>query len=246
VCDSRTTPAAQGWLGWPDLPSARAGEAAGEWTDLTWPFSPEVPRLASFPRPRIERIMAMPEQPFNVSELHTVVHMGTHVDAPRHFVLDGPALDEIPLDRLVGRGVVWRIEKPPLGLVDVPDLAAMQPRLEPGDILALDTGAQARAGTKAYDEHPSLSVEAARWLVEQRVKLVAVDVATPELALAARPAGFDWPIHRLLLGSGVLIAEQVTNLGTLAGRRAEFAFCPIPIVGSDGAPARVLARPIAG
>jgi len=40
----------------------------------------------------------------------------------------------------------------------------------------------------------------------------------------------------------VLIAEQVTNAGSLAGRRAEFLFLPINIVGSDGAPARVLGR----
>ena len=213
--------------------------------DLTWPFSPAAPRLAVFPPPRVERIMAMPEQPLNVSELHTVVHIGTHVDSPRHFVIDGPACEDIPLDRLLGRGVVWRIEKPPLGAIVPADLEAMRPRLEPGDILAIDTGAQARVGTDAYDRHPSLSVEATHWLIEQQLKLLAVDVPTPEVALAARPADFDYPVHRLLLGSGVLIAEQVTNLGALADSRVEFMFCPISIVGTDGAPARVLARRIA-
>ncbi len=245
MCDSALDSSTERWRGWPSLPSADAGQPAGEWMDLTWPFSPAAPRLAVFPPPRVERIMAMPEHPLNVSELHTVVHIGTHVDSPRHFVIDGPACEDIPLDRLLGRGVVWRIEKPPLGAVEPADLEAMRPRLEPGDILAIDTGAQARFGTDAYDRHPSLSVDATSWLIEQQVKLVAVDVPTPEVALAARSADFDYPVHRLLLGSGVLIAEQVTNLGLLADSRVEFMFCPINIVGSDGAPARVLARRIA-
>ena len=89
-------------------------------------------------------------------------------------------------------------------------------------------------------------MEAARWLLEQQVKLIAVDVPTPEVALPARSADFDYPVHRLLLGSGVLIAEQVTNLGSLAGGSVEFMFYAISIVGSDGAPARVLARRISG
>jgi arylformamidase len=246
MCDSGLGSPAERWRGWPSLPPAAAGEPAGDWTDLSWSLSPEAPRLAVFPAPRVERIMAMPEQPLNVSELHTVVHIGTHVDSPRHFVIDGPAFEEIPLDRLIGRGVVWRIEKPPLGVIEPADLEAARPQLEPGDILAVDTGAQARFGTEAYDRHPSLSVEAARWLLEQRVKLIAVDVPTPEVALPARSADFDYPVHRLVLGSGVLIAEQVTNLGSLAGGSVEFMFCPISIVGSDGAPARVLARRISG
>jgi kynurenine formamidase len=67
---------------------------------------------------------------------------------------------------------------------------------------------------------------------------------TPELPLHLRPPGFDWPVHHTLLRDGVLIAEQVTNTRSLAGQRAEFLFLPLNIVGSDGAPARVLARPI--
>ena len=50
---------------------------------------------------------------------------------------------------------------------------------------------------------------------------------------------------RILLADGVPIAEQVTNLESLAGRRAEFMFFPLNIADCDGAPARVLARALA-
>ena len=112
------------------------------------------------------------------------------------------------------------------------------------NLLFIDTGAAARVGTSDYDRHGSLSVAAAVWLVERKLKLVAVDMPTPDVAIDRRPESFVWPVHRALLAYGVLIAEQVTNLETLAGRRAEFMFFPLNIADCDGAPARVLARAI--
>lgn len=245
MCDSDQSKPGTGWRGWMDLPAPRPSAPAGDWIDLTWPLSPNVPRIASFPPPRLTRIASIPERPLNITELQMIVHTGTHVDSPRHFYSDGPAFQDIPLERLMGQGVVWRMQLPAYGLIEPADLERMRPRLEAGDILALDTGAAARVGTPDYDRHGSLGLAAAHWLVERKVKLLALDTPTPDLALDQRPEGFIWPVHRALLAAGVLIAEQVTNLGALAGGRAEFMFCPLNIADCDGAPARVLARPLA-
>jgi kynurenine formamidase len=242
MCDSEHGKIGTGWRGWMDLPAPRPSKPAGDWVDLTWPLSPTVPRIGLFAPPRIERISSIPERPINVTEMQMVVHIGTHLDAPRHFYNDGPGFDEIPLERLIGPGVVWRLDLPPYGVIEPADFERMRPALEPGDIVALDTGAAARAGTPDYERHASLSAAAAQWLVKRKIKLLAVDMPTPDAALEKRPAGFNWPAHRALLSNGVLIAEQVTNLGALAGKRVEFMFCPLNIVSSDGAPARVLAR----
>ena len=244
MCDAHSGKAEGGWRGWMELPAPRASRPVGDWIDLTWPLSPAVPRIASFPPPRLSRIASIPERPLNITELQMIVHTGTHVDSPRHFYNDGPAFQDIPLARLMGQGVVWRIDTPLHGLIEPDDLARMRPALGPGDILALDTGATERVGTPDYDRHASLSVAAAQWLVERRVKLLAVDMPTPDIAIDRRPEGFIWPVHRVLLADGVLIAEQVTNLRALAGKRAEFLFLPLNIADCDGAPARVLARPI--
>ena len=112
-------------------------------------------------------------------------------------------------------------------------------------IVAIHTGWGAKWGTPDWDRQPCLSVEAARWLLERRVKLLAVDTCTPDVPLDRRPPDFNWPVHRTLLAHGILIAEQLANLGALSGQRVEFLFGPLPIAGSDGSPARVLARPIA-
>jgi kynurenine formamidase len=67
-----------------------------------------------------------------------------------------------------------------------------------------------------------LSVAAAEWLLERQIKLVAVDMPTPELPLHLRSPGVDWPVHHTLPRDGVLIAEQVTNARSLAGAARRF------------------------
>jgi kynurenine formamidase len=244
MCDSPAKNGYRGWQGWLPLPGARLEASCGDWVDLTYPLSPDVPRVASFPAPVFTRIAEMPQRPLNVTRMDTVVHIGTHLDAPRHFFLDGPSMEEIPLDRVMGRGVVIRIEKPAYGVIDAGDLERASPHIEPGDIVAVDTGWGGRWGTREWDQQPCFSVEAARWLLDRRVKLLAVDTPTPDLPLDRRAPDFTWPVHRTLLGHGILIAEQLANLGSLSGKRVEFMFGPLPIAGSDGSPARVLARAV--
>jgi arylformamidase len=246
MCDGPTGNGVNGWLGWPSLTAPELHPVLGDWVDLTYPLSPDVPRhVGSHAAPTFTRVAEMPAQPLNITRMEMVVHVGTHVDAPRHFLLDGPAMEAVPLDRLMGPGVVARLDQPPDGVIEAGDLARATPRIEPGDIVAIATGWAERWGTPAWDHQPSLSLAAAQWLVEQRVKLLAVDTPTPDLPLDRRPPDFAWPIHHLLLGHGTLIAEQLANLRALSGQRVEFLFAPMPIVGSDGSPARVLARPVA-
>jgi kynurenine formamidase len=242
MCDTPDVEAGTGWRGWNTSDGSPPSGAAGDWIDLTWPLTADVPRLASFPPPTIGRFASLPEQPFNVTELSMVVHVGTHVDSPRHFFTDGPALEDVPLGRLMGTGVVWQLDAPLEATIEPEDLARMRPALEPGDILLLDTGAASYVGSSDYHRHPSLSTRSAEWLVDRQVKLLGTDASTPELPIPLRPPGFDFPVHHTLLGDGVLIAEQVANLGALAGHRVELVFLPLNIVGSDGAPARVLGR----
>jgi len=249
MCD-RDCSRGKGWRGWRTLPDASrelardAGGDMGRWVDLSHPLDERTPRLASFPVPRFERIRSMPEDQLNLTRMEMIVHVGTHVDSPRHFFTDGPAFEEIPLSRLSGPGLVWPVRVAPGQDVGPEHLAGAAGALRPGDILIIDTGSHRAVGTPAYEDHPALSVAAARWIVDHDVKLVGVDTPTPDAPVKRRAADFDYPVHRLLLGNGVLIAEQLTNLGALSGRRVEVVCSALNIAGSDGAPARILARSI--
>jgi len=238
------------WQGWRELPPPRAAGGPGDgqvsgWLELSHPLRATLSRISFFPEARFTRIMSQPRDPLNLTEIQMVCHFGTHVDAPNHFIADGPGFDQIPLERLHGPGVVWHLESEPYDVIEPAALKRLEPALEPGDIVLLDTGWARHFGSPRYEQNPSLSVHAALWLVEHGAKLVGVDFATPDLAVPRRPPGFDWPVHHVLLSQGVLIAENLTNLRPLAGRRVEAMFLGLNIEGADGAPARVIARPLA-
>ncbi len=233
-----------GWIGWIDLPEAKPCQPTGPWIDLTHQVGPDMPCATIFPKPHFNKLRSLPDDPFNVTEIHMVAHAGTHVDAPLHYFEDAPDMASIPLDRLCGTGVVWHIAKDLDEVIDVADLEQARPLLREGDILAVDTGWAKRFGTEEYDRHPSFSPEAAVWLLDKRIKLLACDFATPDLVYHLREPGFDWPVHKVLLANGILICEHLTNHAQLAGERVEFQFSALPIVEGDGAQARVSARRI--
>jgi kynurenine formamidase len=208
-----------GWRGWPKLPKMVTGEAAGAWHDLSHRLHEGLPVPHVFPEPKIERVMSMPEGRLNVTKIELACHVGTHLDAPVHLLMDGPGFDEIPLEMLHGPGVVWSIDAEPFAEIGTD-----------------------RWGTDSYLSNPALSTEAAEWLVSRRIKALGVDFATPDAALPRRGLDFDWPVHQILLSNGVLIAENLTGLAPLAGSRVEVVFGALNIEGGDGSPARIMAR----
>ena len=231
-----------GWRGWIELPPARPLVSAADWLDLSHPLGPDMPVASVFARPQFRRLKAIPADPLNVTEMCMAVHSGTHVDAPFHFFADAPAFDAIPLERLIGEGVVLDIPGEPCLAIDAAMLEERGAGVRPGDIVALHTGWADHAGTPLYERHPWLTASAAEWLVARRVKLLACDFASADLPIVERQPGFDWPAHRILLAHGILICEHLTGHRALAGQRAEFVFNALNIQDSDGAPARVLAR----
>ena len=198
-----------------------------------------------FPRPKIERIASLPANHLNLTRLELVCHVGTHIDAPSHLFMDGPDIDAIPWDYLHGPGVVWDLKVDPLADITPEMLAAMHPTVRPGEMVLLHTGWAKLWGSDEYYRNAALTPEAAQWLVDRGVKLLGVDFATPDQALDARGEGFDWPVHKILLSNGTLIAENVADLEPLAGKRVEVMVGALCIRGSDGSPARIAARPVA-
>ncbi|MCD8515999.1 MAG: cyclase family protein [Burkholderiaceae bacterium] len=237
-------PTDKGWRGWIELPKLDSVAAKGVWVDLSHTLSRDMPRQPFFPQPAFNKFMSAPADPLNVTHLDMIAHIGTHVDSPRHVYNDGPAFEDIPLERLCGPGVVWHVNPDAQGLIGPRELEGALGLLERGDILLLNTGMHHRAFDNGYADHPSLSIEGAQWLIDHQVKLVGVDMPTPDLAHHRRASGFNFPVHRLLLAHGVLIAEHLTNLDRLSGQRVEVICSALNIKGGDGAPCRILARPL--
>lgn len=212
--------------------------------DLSQPYRDGMFSQKLFPPVRVERCIRHEDRGVNVTCVSAAVHAGTHIDAPCHFIPGGQGIDEIDLERVSGPAVCLEVGCGADEAITRADLEACGPHPDPGDLVFIRTGWDVHfAGDHdAYHHHPYLSVEAASWLLQRGVKMVALDVATPDMPEAVRRRGFDWPVHRLLLGAGVLVAEHLAHLELVAGRRFRAFALPIPIVGSDGAPARIVAE----
>ncbi len=226
--------------------SATESVNGGAWRDLSNTMHANMPYPSYFPPPSFELVSEADGRGTpRVTQLTVCTHMGTHIDAPSHFIPGARPLDGFGLDRFALEAVVWAFEKDPNETIDVADLALAAPTVRPGDAVLLATGWGEKWGTPDYREHPYLTPAAGRWLVDAGVALLGLDVMTPDMPVAIRPAGYTHPVHDVLLRNEVLIVENLVGLGELAGYRIEFQALPLKLDAADGSPVRAVARPLA-
>jgi len=209
-----------------------------ELVDLSVPIVTGMPVYPGDPEVTIGPALTAARDGVNVLAVHMGSQSGTHVDAPYHLDDALPDLDALPLERFAGpahvvdaRGAVPRSPIGPEALEGVT-----------GRIVLVATGWSAHWGTPAYPEHPYLTEEAARLLVERGVHTVGIDA----LSVDPTPAE-DFPAHRVLCGAHAVIAENLTGLDRLLEAQAEglaieVSLLPIRLAGADGAPVRAVAR----
>ena len=187
----------------------------------------------------VRRTVTYPEGSAETSttEIRMAAHVGTHIDAARHFYPEGPSIDQYPYTRFSGPGVVLDVRREGPLPITGDELRRATPEIRSGDIVLLYTGYAERFGQDAYRHHPYLAEDAAEFLVQRKVSMVGTDTITPDVPVAHRAEGFGHPIHRLLLKHDVLIIEHLgPGLKEVLGRRLLLATLPLRIVGGDGSP----------
>ena len=169
----------------------------------------------------------------NVSELRLGTHVGTHVDAPRHFFDDGPGVDRLPLDLLVGRAQVVEIST--RRVVTAEHFNGIDLHGELRILIKTSNSGLWRSKEFAKD-YVFLSEEGARHLVDNGIKLVGVDYLSVEEF--KKPGA---PVHHVLLSNGVIIIEGL-NLEDVEPGHYDLMCLPLRVLDADGAPARVILR----
>ncbi len=211
--------------------------------DLSHPIYPSMTAVHYLPPMEVHPLKRMSQgDPLNISHLGIGTHTGTHVDAPWHFHDAGKTIDEIPLEWLRGTASVIGVQKQGGEPILVEDVERGAEGLEAGDFVILSTGWEAKFTSPDYHLHPYVSDEAARWLVDRGVRLVAVDMITVDLPASLRPPGFGFPVHHILLENDVLIVENITNVAPLVSNRIKVYAFPLRIQGGDGSPTRIVAE----
>jgi arylformamidase len=169
----------------------------------------------------------------NVSTLHMSAHSGTHVDAPRHFFDDGPGAEALALEMLIGRARV--IEVTTRKAITAEDLSRFD-FSEDVRVLIKTANSRLWGSPEFHTDFVGVAESGAKFLVEHGIKVVGVDYLTVE---EFRKPGA--PAHHALLGAGTIIIEGL-NLRDVDPGHYEMYCLPLRVVGSDGAPARVVLR----
>ena len=169
-------------------------------------------------------------------------HTGTHVDAPRHFIPGGATIDQLPVDVFVGPATIVDFTfAQPLQELQVADFEkALGGRKVDRLIMRFDWSDH--WGTlKYYTQQPYLSDAAAEWVVARGVRLLGMDTPQADSPKNGRGAERDSPVHKILLGAGIIKLEYLTNLRQLKSKEIELIALPLLIRDADGAPVRCVA-----
>ena len=162
--------------------------------------------------------------------LNTLMHVGTHMDAPLHMIQDGAYMDKIPLDTFFGSGVL--IDARGVPRIDASTLTGVN--IPPNSIVLVYTGFGSKFHTPEYfQDYPQIDESFAKRMVEMKVKIVGMDIVGPD-----EP---PFPTHKELLSHGILIIENLTNLDALVGVK-QFSVIALPAkFHTDATPVRVIA-----
>ncbi|HLX50510.1 MAG TPA: cyclase family protein [Streptosporangiaceae bacterium] len=192
------------------------------------------------------------------NDISTGEHMGTHFDAPVHWVTGANLEDvaQVPPQRLIAPAAVLdftaEAAADPDFLLEVDHIRQWESEHGPlpeGGWLLYRTGWDARSASQedflnadANGPHtPGVSVDCARWLAaEAPVQGIGVETVGTD-AGAAHSFDPPFPCHSSLLGAGKYGITQLQNLARLPAQGAVVIAGPLPITGGSGSPCRVLA-----
>jgi kynurenine formamidase len=205
--------------------------------DLTHTIQHGMPFYPGTLPPRLERVFTIDDNGFAETRLDILSHIGTHMDAPAHLLAGAKTLDMYLPDAFIGKCRVIKIPCEPDYIIDSAFLHEHEKALRGTDFILFNTGWDKHWGSEHYfAAYPTLAPEAAEWLCSLPIKGVGID------AISFDPAdSLAYPVHRFLLGKGILLAENLTNLQSIEKQDFMIAMLPLKFEGADGAPARIMA-----
>ncbi len=184
---------------------------------------------------------------WQVSSVNQGLHTGAHIDSPLHVFKDGITTAEISLDQVIGEAVTIDLSFVDANhKISIDDLKrGGADEVRKSDIVLLRTDWTDKMYGKWPDyftQSPFFPPESAEWLVAKDPKSIGFDFFEEYCARLPDFTSEDFPMHRVILGAGIVIMEGITNLGALPRRRVPFYAPFYKIEGTEGAPARFFSK----
>ena len=233
----------------------------GRWIDLTWSFDEQSVYWPTNSPFRHETVFeGMNDQGYYYSsfKFSAEEHGGTHFDAPIHFAKGANSVEKVPVEQLVGEGVVVDVTAKAavnrdyqVSIEDFQLWEEKNGRIPDGAIVLLNTGfaqyypdklrytGTTLAGAAGVENlhFPGLHPDAAKWLADQR-KIKAVGLDTPSIDFGQSK---DFMSHRILYAKNLTAYENLDNLNSLPAKGSWIIALPMKIRGGSGAPLRIVA-----
>jgi arylformamidase len=203
--------------------------------DISLPISPNLPVWPGDPAAEVSLVSSMDRgDPVNVTRLAFTAHIGTHVDAPHHFLNNHRTVESLALDVLTGPCYLTQlpddVEEISAEVLERVPIGANTTRLLFG---TRNSRLWASGEKKFQKDFVAVSQDGAEWLVAHGVKLVGVDY------LSVAPFDEPHPTHQVLLQAGVIVLEGL-DLSQVPRGFYDLYCLPLKIPGADGAPARTI------
>ncbi|MCB0866128.1 MAG: cyclase family protein [Solirubrobacterales bacterium] len=171
----------------------------------------------------------------NVSKITMGAHTGTHIDGARHFFTDGPGVEALSLEAMIGPCLV--AELPDIGLGPIDEAALRGAGVPAGTERLLLKTPNSRLWEQDEFTHDfaRLDGSGAAYALNLGVRLIGIDY----LSIG------DHDAHVALLGAGVVALEGL-DLRAIDPGEYELLCLPVRFIGSDGAVSRAVLRDLEG
>jgi kynurenine formamidase len=180
---------------------------------------------------------------FRVMQLSMLTGVGTHLDAPSHYFLNGKNVSDFHMNELIFQFVVIDIldqchECYSLSIEDILCHEKTFGLIPTGSCVMVKTG-WSRFWEKPFkyrNNHlfPSVSLEAAKLLLKRGISALGIDTLSPD-----RPQD-EYKVHEIFLGAGKLLLENVANLNNMPPRDSFVLALPLKIRDGKEAPIRLV------
>jgi len=208
--------------------------------DLTLTISESIPSFPGSPKPQFIHWSEIEHEGYNLELLFLSSHTGTHLDAPYHFVKDGLKIDQIPLDRLIGKAILIKLKKMKNSSITKSDIEMFEKKngkIPCHSSIFFYTEWQKNLNDKNYfTENPGLDISAAEYLASKKINLVGID--SPSIDVGTDES---FTIHHILSKNDILIVENLTNLNKITSNEFIFTILPLKLKNATGSPVRAVA-----
>jgi kynurenine formamidase len=232
----------------------------GRWLDLSHAYSEDTlywPTASTFHKETVFEGETEGGFYYTAYDIRTAEHGGTHVDAPIHFYAGRRTVDQLPLESLIGAGVVIDVtaksSADPDYQLSAADIEAWETDHGPiagGSIVLVRTGyarywpdagqylgtAERGAGAVPKLHFPGIHPDAAELLVARGIAAVGLDTASVDYGQST-----DFMTHRILYEANIPGFENLADLSGLPATGAFIVALPMKIAGGSGAPLRIVA-----